>query len=214
MLTTAQALRQLAADYSKAVANKTGFLPQVCHDQQWRSPCEAEPVNDGEMVQWQWQNQSGQLNFSELENALELSLHGDIKQYYNSIYSGPLFVTFDEQQIELLQVWNDDDFDRLKHNIIGHILMQRRLKLDHTVFIGCVINSEKMLSIDNQSGELILEVAGNKQRTTLANSLSEFLTQAPVLVEPEAEQQYQAAEPLKVGLMPRLKEIINSLRGK
>ena len=71
-----------------------------------------------------------------------------------------------------------------------------------------------MLSIDNQSGELILEIAGNTQRTTVSDSLSDFFNRAQVLVDPEPEREYQAPEPLKVGLMPRLKEIFNSLRGK
>ena len=91
MLTTGQALKQFAAEYSKAVTNKTGFLPQVRHDQQWRSVCEQGQVLHDEMVQWQWQMQPlSELTFSDVETALELSLHPDIEQYYWSIYCGSL----------------------------------------------------------------------------------------------------------------------------
>jgi SecY interacting protein Syd len=214
MLNTADVLKQFVADYSKAVANKTGLLPQVCHDPQWCSPCEQSEVKEGEMVSWQWQNQGGSLNFNDLEQALELSFHPDIKAYYNSIYCGPVFASVEQQQIELLQVWNDQDFERLSQNIIGHILMQRRLKQDYTVFIGCIVNGEQMLCIDNQTGQIILEVAGDKKRTVLAQSLAEFLTQAQPLTEPEPELAYQEPQALKAGLMPRLKEIFNSLRGR
>lgn len=214
MLTTSQALKQLIDDYSKAVANKTGLLPQVCHDEQWASPCETEQVADGEMVQWQWLEQSGLHNFDVLEKALELTLHPDIKEYYTAIYAGSLFVAVDDLQIEMLQVWNEQDFEHLSHNIIGHILMQRRLKLDYTVFIGCVINSDQMLCVDNQTGELLLEVAGSRERKIIAKSLSDFCCWTQVLVEPDPEQEYQAPPPLKVGLIPRLKEIFNSLRGR
>jgi len=214
MLNTADSLKQFAGDYSKTVVNKTGLLPQVCHDPQWASTCEFSDGIEGEMLQWQWQNQTNELSFSDLEGALELRFHPAVVDYYNTIYSGSLFATFRQHQIELLQIWNSDDFERLSQNIIGHILMQRRLKHQHTVFIGCVVNGQQMVSIDNDSGEIVLEIPGDKKRTPLCGSLSEFLSQATPLAEPEPELEYQEPVPLKVGLMPRLKEIFDSLRGK
>ena len=214
MLNTADSLKQFAGDYSKTVVNKTGLFPQVCHDPQWTSPCELASGTEGEMSQWQWQNQTGQLSFVDVEQALELSFNEAITTYYNTIYSGALFATFGEHQIELLQIWNNSDFERLSQNIIGHILMQRRLKQQHTVFIGCIVNGEQMLSIDNNTGAVLLEIPGATQRTVLCGSLSEFFSQAQPLAEPDEELVYEQPTPLKVGLMPRLKEIFNSLRGK
>lgn len=223
MLNTVEALKNFAADYSKSVVNKTGYLPQVIHDNEWTSPCEQNDANDGILVQWQWCEQQEKINFGDIEQALELTFHQDIKDYYGAIYSGALFASFTdgqatelqiELQIELLQIWNKQDFDRLGENLVGHILMQKKLKLDHTVFIGCVVNSEKMISLDNVTGEVIVETAGDKNRTVLASSLCEFLTLVQPLPEPEKELAYQAPIQIKAGLLPRLKEIFNSLRGR
>lgn len=214
MLTTAQTLAQFAADYSKAVENETGYLPQVCHDPQWSSPCELGEATDGDLIQWQFVSRKKEHTFENIEHALELTLHHDIVAYYGSAFSGSLFAMFEQQQIELLQVWNEDDLTRLSENMIGHLLMQQKLKFSPTMFIGCFVNSEAMLCIDNNSGEVIKEIAGNKERTVLAASLTEFLKQASVLVTPDDEAGYQAPAPLKAGLMPRLKEVMKSLLGK
>lgn len=224
MLNTVEALKNFAADYSKSVVNKTGYLPQVIHDSEWVSPCEQNDADDGVLVQWQWCEQPEPLNFSDLEQALEITFHQDIKDYYGAIYSGALFASLDravdgEQvaeplQIELLQMWNQQDFERLGENFVGHILMQKKLKLEHTIFIGCVVNSEKMISVDNASGEVIIETAGDKNRLVVAGSLNEFLTLIKPLTEPEQEDEYQAPTEQKAGLLPRLKEIFNSLRGR
>jgi len=214
MLTTAQVLAQFAADYSKIISNETGFLPQVCLDNEWRSPCEVGEGKDKETIQWQYTSREQAYEFENIEHALEMTLHHDVISYYGSGYSGSMFVIVDEMQIELLQVWNDEDLSRLGENIIGHLLMQKKLKHSPTVFIGCVVNSDTMLSIDNNSGEVVSEVAGNKQRTLIASSLDEFLEKAKVLVNPDSEAEYQAPTEIKVGIIPRLKEVMKSLLGK
>jgi len=214
MLTTAQGLAQFAADYSKAITNETGFLPQVCHDPQWISPCEVGVGVEGEQIEWQYHPRPALFNFGDIENALELTLHHDIMAYYGSGFSGSMFVSFLDQQIELLQVWNEDDLTRLCENMIGHFLMQKKLKFSPTMFIGCFANSEAMLCIDNNSGEIISEIAGNKERKVLAPCLLTFLEQAVVVVNPETELAYQAPLEIKAGLMPRLKEVMKSLLGK
>jgi len=214
MLTTAQVLAQFAADYSKTIVNETGFLPQVAHDPQWTSSCEIGDCVDSELIQWQYVSREQPHTFENIEHALEMTLHHDIISYYGAGYSGAMYVSINELQIELLQVWNEDDLTRLSENLIGHLLMQQKLKLSPTVFIGCVINSDTMLSIDNNNGEVVTEVAGNKQRTVVANSLGEFLEQASVLVNPDSEDEYQAPTEIKAGLMPRLKEVMKSLFGK
>jgi len=214
MLTTAQVLAQFAADYSKTISNETGFLPQIEHDSEWTSVCEVGNGSDGELIQWQYVSREQPHMFENIEHALETTLHHDIISYYGAGYAGSMFVTIEQIQIQLLQIWNEDDLVRLSENMIGHLMMQQKLKLSPTVFIGCVLNSDTMLSIDNNSGEVITEVAGNKQRTIIASSLTEFLEQATVLVNPDSEAEYQAPKEIKAGLMPRLKEVMRSLFGK
>ena len=214
MLTTAQALAQFAADYSKTIADETGFLPQVSYDSEWSSPCEVGKPTEAGNIQWRYVSREQEYHFENIEHALEMTLHHDVIAYYGSGYSGPMFVTAEGEQIELLQVWNEDDLTRLCENLIGHLLMQRKLKQSPSVFIGCVVNSESMLSIDNNSGEVIIEVAGNKERRVVASSLTQFFESAQILVNPDNESDYQAPKEIKAGLMPRLKEVMKSLLGK
>jgi len=219
MVTTAQALAQFAQDYSKACENETGNLPQVTHDETWSSLCEAANPIDGQLIDWIITSQTMPYDFSAVESALEITFHNDIKAFYGSFYSGSLFATFKDDkendiQCELLQVWNDEDIERLSTNIVGHILMQKKLKQSHTVFIGCLVNSDKMLCIDNETGAVVTEIPGNKDRTELAPSLSVFLGQLMPLVNPDKELEYEAPLEIKAGLMPRLKELMRSLFGK
>lgn len=214
MLTTAQVLAKFAADYSKNIEDETGFLPQVCFDSQWTSPCEIGQGREGESIGWQYIKRSTPYDFKNIEQALEVTLHHDIISFYGTGFSGSMFVRYNDLEIELLQVWNDDDLARLGENIIGHALMQRKLKHSPTVFIGCVANSETMISIDNNSGEVITEIAGNTDRLVIADSLTAFLNLAKPVAKPELEDSYQAPTELKVGLMPRLKEVMKSLLGK
>ncbi len=218
MVKTAQALAQFAQDYSKAVENETGNLSQVAHDDQWISPCELGKGITGEMISWQAIEKSPLHDFSAVESALEITFHDDIKAFYGSFYSGSLFGLFntesDELQCELLQVWNNEDLERLSTNIIGHILMQRKLKQTHTVFIGCLVNSDKMLCIDNETGAVITEIPGHDDRVELAPSLLLFIEQLTALAKPDSELEYQAPLEIKAGLMPRLKELMRSLFGK
>lgn len=214
MVTIAQALAQFSQDYSKAVENETGNLPQVIHDEDWSSPCEIGQGVIDTPIHWKAVEKSPQHDFTAIESALELTFHNDVKEYYGSLYSGSLFATFNDYQCELLQVWNDEDLERLSTNIIGHILMQRKLKQSHTIFIGCLINSDKMLCIDNESGAVITEIPGQDERVEIAPSLLSFIKTLTVLTTPDDELEYQPPVEIKVGLMPRLKELMRSLLGK
>lgn len=214
MSNTTQALAQFAQDYTKACENETGKLPQVTFDESWRSPCEVSDSLDDEKVSWEPFVQTTPFNFSDIENALEFTLHHSVKDFYSHLFSGFLYGQWQTHQLVLIQCWNDDDIKRLCENIIGHILMQRKLKQSHTVFIGSVINSEKMLCVDNASGEVVLETPGNDKREVVADSLVDFLEQLTPLTVPEEELAYQAPVEIKPGLMPRLREVMRSLLGR
>lgn len=82
---------------------------------------------------------------------------------------------FEDMNIELLQVWSDEDLERLQGNMLGHLVMQRRLKLVPTLFVAVTDDEMEVVSICNQSGEVILDRVGTKNRTVLAANMAEFL---------------------------------------
>lgn len=116
------------------------------------------------------------LDFSGLEHALELTLHADIKSYYNSFYSGTINFRSEEGRVSLIQLWNDADFDRLVENLIGHALAKKRAHHGFTVFFATTEeDSEYFLSIDNESGRIQLEEPGCKPLKVVDSHISNFL---------------------------------------
>jgi SecY interacting protein Syd len=75
----------------------------------------------------------------------------------------------------LLQPWNQGDFERLQQNLVGHILMKRRLKQPETFFIALTDEDDFILTVHNTSGEVMLEQVGLLPKEVVAPNLAEFL---------------------------------------
>ncbi|UJF18912.1 SecY-interacting protein [Vibrio sp. SS-MA-C1-2] len=148
------------------------------------SPCLVKEDDDG--VFWQPVTREISADFSNVERGIELTLHNDIKSFYGGLYSAEIQVQFSSaehsQQCELIQIWSEDDFIRLQENILGHLVMQRRLKISPTVFIAATDDEFEIISICNQSGEILLETVGTKKRQVLADNLSQFISQLTPVV--------------------------------
>ncbi|WP_108652069.1 SecY-interacting protein [Dongshaea marina] len=148
--------------------------PKQEFDADWLSPCQQGKPREDEIV-W-WPSERGRAgDFSNVEQALELSLHSDVCQFYSHYFSGPLPALYKGLAIELVQPWNEEDFSRLQENLIGHLLMQKKLKRAPTLFIASCRDEMQIISVDNQSGEVLLEKLSKGQRIPLGVDLSGFL---------------------------------------
>lgn len=173
-----ETLRHFSEQYISNHQQSHGCLPKVEHDEQWPSPCEqAEAVNNEEVF---WQPvaiEDESLSFANVESALNLTLHTDIKTYFTTIFSDSLNATCEEGELSLLFAWNYDDFQRLQENLIGHILMKQRLKQEETIFFAVTDEEDTIISIVNSTGAVWVEQVGCNPHKKLADSLAEFITQ-------------------------------------
>ena len=176
-----QALDHFIESHLQITANQP---PQIEFDSQWPSECyQGEPNNDG-LIDWQpvRQQQHNDL-FERIEQALETTIHPDLKAYYNRYWSDPLAAHYPKGQLNLLFVWNTEDLERLRANLIGHALGRQRLKQPLSFFFGCTVPEEFVLVLDNDSGQVMLEQPGKRKSDLIAPSLAEFLTQLTPLAQ-------------------------------
>ncbi len=149
-------------------------------DPDWRSPCEVDEPYPGpggvEVVRWRPVRRRYADDFAGLENALELTIHPDIKAYYGAYWSGGLEAAAPDGHVSLIFLWNDADAERLVENLIGHALAKQRARAPFSVFFACTeADSELFLSVENETGRVLLERPGYKPIRTVAESLPEFL---------------------------------------
>ncbi|MFT4927711.1 MAG: SecY interacting protein Syd [Phenylobacterium sp.] len=176
MLTTEQALDNLLAQWQSHYAQQAGGLPTVEHDPQWPSACEIEGSVANGQVQWQpVKRENSAADFANVEHALDIVLHQDIKTFFSYAYSGEFDLNHEKGPVTLLQVWNDEDFANLQQNLIGHIMMKRRLKQPVTLFFALTDQDEQIISLNNESGEVWLESVGKLPHLKLADCLAAFL---------------------------------------
>jgi SecY interacting protein Syd len=59
--------------------------------------------------------------------------------------------------------------------LVGHILMKRRLKQPETLFIALTDEDDFILTVDNASGEVVLEQVGLLPKEVVAPNLEVFI---------------------------------------
>ncbi|WP_394221859.1 SecY-interacting protein [Alteromonas gracilis] len=168
---------QLDKFVSSYVEQAKGDGLKIAFDSAWPSLCYEDTAQDGEFVRWSPKRQSPPLSFTNVEEALSLTLNSDYCQYFTRYYSDNLKAMAPQGQCELLQVFNSEDFERLQQNLIGHLLMKQRLKQTPTLFFGLTDEDDFILSVINESGEVALEQVGREPSQILAPSLAAFVEQ-------------------------------------
>lgn len=138
---------------------------------EWASPCLLG--TDGGWRPWRREMAGSMEN---LATALEMSLHPALSDFYCHWFSASLPCCFKGLYLALIQPWNEEDFARLQENLIGHLLMQRKLRLSETLFLASTRSDHHIISLDNRSGVVCYERVGSKERHLLAPSLDLFLT--------------------------------------
>ncbi|MGS0726732.1 SecY-interacting protein Syd, partial [Shewanella sp. 0m-11] len=100
-------------------------------------------------------------------------------------------------------------------NIIGHLMMKKKLKQEQTWFIGVLDEADNMLTVNNADGSVWIEIPGEAQSTMLAKSLNEFIEQLTPRVTPPVKLIEESMPELDhPGIWQRMKLMWRNLRGK
>lgn len=148
---------------------------EIEYDEQWPSPA-IQSQHPGKPVSiWQPVIQSQQNTLQALNSGLELTVDPQLESYFTRYWSDNLNASTPRGGLQLLFPWNQDDFVRLQENLIAHVLMKRRLGQRDTLFFAVTDEEDFILSILNETGEVVLEQVGKEPQETIASDLNEFL---------------------------------------
>lgn len=177
-MSTENSLDNFFKRFVNVVATETGELPVTEYDKQWLSECQqGVPFMSEQMqhsIHWQPVLRSANNALAGLESALEISLHPDIKAFFSRYWSDHIEAIFQQGNLSLMFIWNENDMQRLIENQLGHALNKLRNKQSLTFFIACT-DADYIISIENQSGQVVLERPGYAIEKVLAVSLTDFL---------------------------------------
>jgi SecY interacting protein Syd len=171
-------------DYLQAYQHRFEHLPITHKDEDWASPCE-QGEHEENFSLWHPIKVDKALTFDNIEAALEVKLHDDIKQYFTTIYSDSLDASCVEGDLSLLFAWSEKDFARLQENIIGHILMKTKLKQKLTIFFAITDDDDHIISLDNETGSVWVEKVGCEPHKKIADTLAEFISQLTPRIPPK-----------------------------
>jgi SecY interacting protein Syd len=150
-------------------------------DTDWLSPCllfnevQLTEVTSGEKMAWRPQLQPAGSHLGNLATALEIEIHPQLEALFCRYYSHDLPATTERGDLDILQAWNQDDFERLQKNLISHVLMKRRLKQPETLFFACTDQDDMIISVDVASGNVMLEQVGKVPTEVLAVDIASFV---------------------------------------
>lgn len=159
---------------------QTGDNPVTRHESDWPSTCQqgvaflSEQMVDS--IYWQPVQREQNNDLSGLEKALDIEIRQDIKSFFCRYWSEQIETIFQQGNLTLLFVWNKADMDRLIENQIGHALGKLRNKQTLTFFIACT-DSDYIISVENDSGQVVLERPGYPAERILAPDLTQFLNE-------------------------------------
>ncbi|HGS7015507.1 TPA: SecY-interacting protein, partial [Klebsiella pneumoniae] len=131
---TAEALRAFTQRYCAVWQQQRHSLPRSEELYGVPSPCVVD--TQGEAVFWQPQPFSLAQNISAVERALDIVVQQPLHSYYTTQFAGDMSGRFAGETLTLLQTWSEEDFQRVQENLIGHLVVQKRLKLSPTLFIA------------------------------------------------------------------------------
>jgi SecY interacting protein Syd len=155
------------------------IMTELDHD--WLSPCielskaELDEKSDGDEVPWHPIIRDQNLSLDNIAEALEIAIDPQLSALFCRYFSHDLPAVTSRGELEIIQAWNDEDFDRLQKNLIAHVLMKRRLKQPDTLFFATTDQEEYIISLEVATGNVVLERVGKLPQEVLAPDIATFI---------------------------------------
>ncbi|GLP96736.1 SecY-interacting protein [Paraferrimonas sedimenticola] len=176
------------------------------------SPCQKGQARDG-FVGWKPVLREPQDDLNAIEQALETQFAADMHWYYGRYFCPPVKFSSEFGEGELLQCYNQEDFDFLQKNLVGHVLMKRKLKQQETLFIGVLDDGDWMITVKSDDGSVWLEQPGQEPEKQIATSIAELFETIRPRVAPASAPEIDDM-PEHQGLFARFKRMARSLFGR
>ncbi|MEM6638757.1 MAG: SecY-interacting protein Syd [Pseudomonadota bacterium] len=170
---TASAITALHEKYVAAWHDAYGSLPSIEFDAEWPSLCIVSEPSDGR-CHWQPVPATPPIDLAGLGHALEVDLNPSWIELFATAWSATLKLSYSGAPFELLQLWNQQDAENLVGNQIGHALEKRRIHQPLSLFFG-LIDDDRLLTVDNDSGRVELEVLGAFRPEEVCPDIVSFL---------------------------------------
>jgi len=170
---TTQALTDFTTRYCEFWQQQCGHPPASAALYGVASPCITQTLDDE--IFWQPQPFTLAKNLDAIERAIGLQIQPALVAFYTTQFAGDMSAQLNGNELSLVQVWSEEDFVRVQENLIGHLVMKRRLKQTPTLFIATTESELEVISLCNLSGEVIIEQLGKNKREILAGSITDFL---------------------------------------
>jgi SecY interacting protein Syd len=154
------------------------FRRTVEYDPEWTSPCVSAGLSPEDAVEWHAVPMTSAPDFSEIEVQLGTKIHTDVKDFYGSFWSGPIESEHLGEPVFLLGVWNQESLNSTLSEIVCHVISRRQalVGLPDSIFVAST-DSDRFFSVNNVTGEVMLEEPGCPPLGPIAPSLSDFIKQ-------------------------------------
>ncbi|MFT5879639.1 MAG: SecY interacting protein Syd [Moritella sp.] len=191
MLMTVAVTDALISFYARCekLWQESNYQPQQAFDPDWDSPCfvvDEESVEAG-YRSWHPVKRAEKISFSNIETALNIELDPQIEAFFGAYFSDHMAARYQDEVIELVQVWSEDDFERLQENMIAHLMMKKTLKQSPTLFIASCEDDMEIIALDNVTGEVVRELLGKDKSEVLTPDLASFLNALNPIIVAQAD---------------------------
>lgn len=175
MQQTIQALGEFTARYLQHWQQNSQSLPASEALYGIPSPCIEQTVAG--KVYWRPKPFINNEGLSAVSRGIDLIIQPSVSAFYTTQLAGDMQARLADRFISLLQVWSEDDFQRLQQNLLGHLLMKCRFKQSPTLFIATTDNPDELISVDNLTGQVLLERPARRlHQQVLASTIAELLS--------------------------------------